>query len=409
MVLLLVMLGVVATAALDGLRSYDPSYCTSYASAIANIDGEISTGGDEQAIDDLTAQRNEVIQQAQLAKKSKACPDPLAGVANVPTDLPTALPPPPPPSSEPGSPRPNSDAWTPHFYFFDSGKSSAAAFGPPVDPKTAVQDFPVRMHKDPSLLCGNGGLILNKADGGISCVRKLMASAKARDAYEKKVFAEIAKVELIKKGPGKVHSAYMAAGPNDIPTITRQDVLRPAEYLVLRVTLKDGTVFDFRLRCGYQWDAAVVTVHIAPAVKCINGGTRDTEGICQLPSRPASTSKSTSTRTPTGTSSTPPPTTSTPPPTTSKPSCPPGTYWSGTWKECLVNKPSGTPTGTTQPSPTGSRENTPSAQPTPATTNTPTITAPGGSTVPTPSGTAPAITNTPPPSSPGPTIPTPAG
>ena len=144
MVLLLVMLGVVATAALNGLRSYDPSYCSSYASAIANIDGEISTGGDKQAIDDLTAQRNEVIQQAQLAKKNKVCPDPLAGVVDVPTaspsELPTALPPPPPPSSEPGSPRPNSDAWTPHFYFFDSGKSSAAAFGPPVDPRTAVRE-----------------------------------------------------------------------------------------------------------------------------------------------------------------------------------------------------------------------------------------------------------------------------
>jgi hypothetical protein len=95
-----------------------------------------------------------------------------------------------------------------------------------------------------------------------------------------------------------------------------------------------------------------------------------------------------------------PPTTSTPstPPTKPPKSCPPGTFWSDKYKECLKNKENETPPAppTNRPIPTGSPTRSPEVtappKPTkPATTATPTVTAPGATATPSPSTSIPTV------------------
>ena len=96
-------------------------------------------------------------------------------------------------------------------------------------------------------------------------------------------------------------------------------------------------------------------------------------------------------------------------PTTSE--CPPGTFWSAMYGQCLLSKPvsGGIPAQERQPAPPASQGEAvpPPPPPAPASTSVPVITAPGASEAPVPAVPAPSATNAPPPSTPGTTIPPP--
>ena len=106
-----------------------------------------------------------------------------------------------------------------------------------------------------------------------------------------------------------------------------------------------------------------------------------------------------------------PPTTPRTPPTTTTKSCPPGTFWSTKWKECLQNKegqkapapPAGrSPAGP----PVGPKEDKPPTQSDPAKPSDKpgsgsTLPAPGSSSTPTQSAPAPTVTNAPSTDAPG--------
>lgn len=308
-----------------------------------------------------------------------------------------------PTPSATATPTDKADSWKPHYYTLDEGKRSARSFGPPVDGgvKSVKDEFAKRMKADPALLCANGGKILDGQDGGIDCVKELLKSKQARDAYFDKVMTAIDKmsVETLTGGPGVVvKSAYMLVGDDGIPRVTPLDVPRPEAYKVLTVHTKDGKTWRFRLECGFQWDNGVPRKPKSPkstpprdvveTPPCVDDNGRDKDGKCKPPKTTPSPSPSTSTTppvTPTPTPSETPSTTPTPTPSntpTPTPSC--------REKECETapTAPPNRPTPSTTP--TRSPETSPTARPSqPANTATPTVRAPSASAVPKPTASVP--------------------
>lgn len=305
------------------------------------------------------------------------------------------------PSATPTEQAPNADSWKPHYFTLDKGKVSRRAFGPAVTGNLAEvkEEFAKRMKADPALLCANGGLILNGEDGGADCVKALLKSKKARDAYYDKVMSAVKTMKVETLGRQPVNSAYMVVGSDGIPRVLEWSTYRESSYRTLTVTTKSGDVVRFRLECGFQWDTGVPAKgkpgtppkkpH-TPAPECVAGEGRDEEANCKPPKTTPSPSPSTSTTppvTPTPTPSETPSTTPTPTPTPS--STPPSTP-SCVEKECETaptptvsrDKPTATPTR--------SPETSPPARPSqPANTATPTVRAPSASAVPKPTASVP--------------------
>lgn len=98
------------------------------------------------------------------------------------------------------------------------------------------------MKVDPSLACGNGGQILNNEDGGHSCIKKLLASTDARDAYLARVYNKIERHEVVwvKSGIAR-HGAYMV-DTNGVPSIIQMDDIPYEGFYALKVTTTDGRV-----------------------------------------------------------------------------------------------------------------------------------------------------------------------
>ena len=311
-----------------------------------------------------------------------------------------------PTPSATATPTEKTDSWKPHYYTLDEGKRSARSFGPAVTGNLAEvkEEFAKRMKADPALLCANGGRILNGQDGGIDCVKELLKSKLARDAYFDKVMAAIdnMSVETLTGGTGVVvKSAYMLVGDDGIPRVTPLDVERPEAYKVLTVHTKDGKTWRFRLECGFQWDNGVPRKPKSPrstpprgvveTPPCVDDNGRDKDGKCKPPKTTPSPSASTSTP-PATPPATPTPTPSETPSTTPTPtsSATPTTTPSCVEKECETaptappNRP--TPSST----PTRSPEATPPARPSqPANTATPTVKATGATKTPKPTASVP--------------------
>ena len=306
------------------------------------------------------------------------------------------------PSATPTQKAPNADSWKPHYFTLDKGKVSRRAFGPAVTGNLAEvkEEFAERMKADLALLCANGGLILNGEDGGADCVKSLLKSKEARDAYYDEVMDAVKTMKVETLGRQPVKSAYMVVGSDGIPRVLEWSTYRESSYRTLTVTTKSGDVVRFRLECGFQWDTGVpakgkpgtpTKKPHAPAPECVAGEGRDEEANCKPPKTTPSPSASTSTppatptATPTPTPSETPSMTPTPSPSstpTSTPSC--------VEKECETAPaaPPNRPTPSTTP--TRSPETTPPARPSqPANTTTPPVRAPSASAVPTPTRSVP--------------------
>lgn len=342
----------------------------------------------------LAIVRADIRQQAADAGVALTVPGAYPAATTTPSVTPTP--------SATATPTEKTDSWKPHYYTLDEGKRSARSFGPPVtgNIKYVKDEFATRMKADLALLCANGGLILNGQDGGIDCVKELLKSKLARDAYFDKVMQAIDKMGVESLGAQTVKSAYMVVGDDGIPRVIPLDVERPETYKVLTVHTKDGKTYRFRLECGFQWDNGVPRKPKSPkstpprnvieTPPCVDDNGRDKDGKCKPPKTTPSPSPSTSTTppvTPTPTPSETPSTTPTPTPTQS--STPPSTP-SCVEKECETAP---TPTASRDKptaTPTRSPENTPSARPSqPATTATPTVKAPGATKTPKPTASVP--------------------
>ena len=346
----------------------------------------------------LAIVRADIRQQAADAGVALTVPGAYPAATTTPSVTPTP--------SATATPTEKTDSWKPHYYTLDEGKRSARSFGPAVTGNLAEvkEEFAKRMKADPALLCANGGKILDGKDGGVECVKALLKSKQARDAYFDKVMAAIdnMSVETLTGGPGVVvKSAYMLVGDDGIPRVVPLVVERPEAYKVLTVHTKDGKTWRFRLECGFQWDNGVPRKPKSPkstpprdvveTPPCVDDNGRDKDGKCKPPKTTPSPSASTSTppatppATPTPTPSETPSATPTPTPSntpTPTPSC--------VEKECETapTAPAERPRPSTTP--TRSPETSPPARPSqPANTTTPPVRAPSASAVPTPTRSVP--------------------
>ncbi len=288
-VVVLVLLVGVALRQMDNPSSYQG--CARYDKAIASLKSERTMSARAAARDALDTQIADI--QRQQAQ-DKAC------AASAPT-----------PSASASTPAPKG-AWKPHYYFFDSGKESPQTFGPAVNPGTAAKEFRKRLTVDPSLACGDGGLILADKDGGITCVQALLKSVKARDTFIGLVFKNIKTMSVKTVGASTVPGVFMV-DVNGIPRIISDPrVPYTAPYKVLVVVTNDGRTLSFRLECGFQW-VGLQPIHgtpYTPAPPCVNGNVRSAQGSCgnTPPSAPPTKPTTTTTTTTTTTATTPPPT-----------------------------------------------------------------------------------------------------
>lgn len=344
--LCLVALGVVAWWLLDAIQK-PQSYtlgCSRYQAAINALDGELKVLGGGTAAEALKARKSDIEQQRQDDKicRNAAIASTSQTASASPTTSTVAT-----TSSAPSTS--GDDVRKPTFYHRDA-KTLPFSFGPAVTQKEAINEWWNRLANDPSLACGDGGLVVQHQILGSDCTRTLMWSRMAHDNFVQAVRSNTASVEVVEVQAVKANT-YEMVMVDGIPVIMPvNDVPRPGKYLVLRVHTKDGRSYDFRLECGFQPDQPIqlesskpispppalpMAKPIAPAPPCVNGNGRDSESRCgdtppdkPKPSTPGTpgTSVPTTGRPTTSTPTTSVPTTGTPTtsvPTTSTPSLEP--------------------------------------------------------------------------------------
>lgn len=313
----IVAVAAVLAAAMVGLKmtdtaNYAAPACEAYPITLDTARGQLVLAQDQESRDFWI---NRILMLASDAEDDGCRQDAakyLAGffTAPAPSTTPSATPSSTPtPTATPSAEVPGKGVltWAPHFFTLDKGKNGKLDFGPPVkggakaaagDKKMLAklkQQFWDDLRADPVLACANGGLILNGKDGGVPCVKRLMKSKAARDAYLAKVKKAVASMRVEKRYPQWVDSAYQVVGPDGIPrVVAAQNVWRSEVYYVMVVKTKAGKTYGFRLECRWQWDTGkkfVPRVYTpsrhtpyTTVIPCVGGRYRDDNGRCVPPS-----------------------------------------------------------------------------------------------------------------------------
>lgn len=290
--LVTVLVGIGAATGLSRLNNpnnYVGNDCFRFRSAIEHVNNQLTLAVWQDSRTTLETQRAELFQQAADAK----CVEDVKRLPGVPPRF----------GEAPDTP---SDSNWIHWFTKDPGKDKLRAFGPPVvvnNDQELWNEFERRIMVDPSLNCEDGGLILNDATDTFKCTTELMKSEVANKDYANRVMDNISSMELVQaykqSGKVKVHTSYMAVNQDGIPVVYKIDMPRTEDYLVAKVTTKDGRVYVFVLKCGFQWEEGTnfnppeqkvaktnVTKRAKPIVesdKCVNGGERNDGGECVPP------------------------------------------------------------------------------------------------------------------------------
>ena len=299
--LVAVLVGIGAATGLSRLNNpnnYVGNDCFRFRSAIEHVNNQLTLAVWQDNRTTLETQRAELFQQAADAK----CVEDVKRLPGAPPRFGEA-PDTTPASTTPTDAAPSDSNWI-HWFTKDPGKDKLRAFGPPVvvnNDQELWNEFERRIMVDPSLNCEDGGLILNDATDTFKCTTELMKSEVANKDYANRVMDNISSMELVQayKQSGKVHTSYMAVNQDGIPVVYKIDMPRTEDYLVAKVTTKDGRVYVFVLKCGFQWEEGTnfnppeqkvaktnVTKRAKPIVesdKCVNGGERNDGGECVPP------------------------------------------------------------------------------------------------------------------------------
>jgi len=300
--LVAVLVGIGAATGLSRLNNpnnYVGNDCFRFRSAIEHVNNQLTLAVWQDSRTTLETQRAELFQQAADAK----CVEDVKRLPGAPPKFGEVPAPDSDPKPDTKADTDTDSSWI-HWFTKDPGKDKLRAFGPSVvvnNDQELWNEFERRIMVDPSLNCEDGGLILNDATDNFQCTTELMKSEVANKDYANRVMDNISSMELVQayKQSGKVHTSYMAVNQDGIPVVYKIDMPRTEDYLVAKVTTKDGRVYVFVLKCGFQWEEGTnfnppkqkvaktnVTKRAKPIVElggCVNGGERNDGGECVPP------------------------------------------------------------------------------------------------------------------------------